>query len=104
MALIVPLRPVPRQTVQIVLADQSCEISVYQQDYGLYVDLSVSNALVIGGVIALNMTRIVRDAYLGFAGDLIFQDVEDDADPVYTGLGTRFLLNYLTEADLAGAG
>jgi hypothetical protein len=105
MAIIVPLVAVPRQTVQVVLGGQSCEIEVFQTDFGLYMNLSVQNAPIVQGMVCLNLVRIVRRLYLGFLGDLVFQDIEDDTDPVYTGLGTRYFLNYIPASALpAGVG
>jgi hypothetical protein len=94
--LIIPLQPVPSQTLTVSLAGQSCRVNTYQKGTGLFVDLYVNDALIIGGVIAENANRIVRDAYLGFVGDLAFFDQQDErADPNWTGLGSRWLLFYL---------
>lgn len=93
--LVVPLSPVPSQTVSVVLAQQSCRISVYAKTTGLFLDLYVNDALIIAGVIGLNTVLIVRDQYLGFAGDLAFFDLQGSADPVYGGLGTRYILGYI---------
>lgn len=102
--LVVPLQALPNQTFQIQLAGQPCTIDVYQLAFGLFVDLYVGGALVAGGVLAENLNRIVRYAYLGFAGDFVFNDTQGKDDPVYTGLGTRFELLYLEEADLEAIG
>lgn len=99
--LLVPTRPTPNQSLQIQLASQPCTINVYQLLYGLFVDLYVADVLIIAGVIALDRNRIVRSAYLGFAGDLAFIDTQGDGDPVYTGLGSRYALAYLTAAEVA---
>ena len=99
--LIVPLRAVPSQNFQTVLNGQSCQIAVYARFYGLHLDLSVNDVPIVSGVLCYNLNRIVRDAYLGFVGDLVFIDNEGTDDPVYTGLGGRFSLAYLTSADLA---
>lgn len=105
MAQIIPLQPVPNQVVTVTLANQLCQINVYQKAYGLFVDLYVSNVLIIGGVIAENLNRIVRSLYLGFVGDLAFIDNQGNLDPVYTGLGTRFSLAYIEASELpAGQG
>ena len=96
---IIPLQPVPNQTLQVTLAGQSCAINVYQKFYGVFVDLYVGGTLIIGGVIAENLNRIVRDAYLGFVGDLAFYDTQGESDPTYAGLGTQFILLYIEEAD-----
>ena len=99
--LIVPLQAVPNQAVTVALGGQVCQINIYQEDYGLFVDLYVNNALIIGGVIAENLNRIVRSAYLGFLGDLAFIDNQGNSDPDYTGLGGRFSLAYLEVSDLS---
>ncbi len=101
---IVPIRPLPNQTLQVQLDRQATALRIYQIAYGLFVDVTLNGAAVISGVIAQNLNRIVRSAYLGFAGDLIFVDTQGDADPIYTGLGSRFLLVYLDAADLAARG
>lgn len=101
MMLIVPLRALPNQTLQVQLAGQPCTINVYQQAYGLFTDLYVAGGLIIGGVICRNLNRIVRSAYLGFTGDLVFGDTQGTSDPLYTGLGSRWQLAYLAEGDVA---
>jgi hypothetical protein len=98
--LIVPLQPVAAQTVLVTLANQACRINVYQKRTGLYVDLYVSNAEIVTGVIAENANRIVRSAYLGFIGDLAFFDTLGASDPYYTGLGAQYALAYLEASDL----
>lgn len=99
--LIVPLSAVASQSVNVQLAGQSCRIDVYQLSTGMFCDLYVADVLIIGGVICQNLNRIVRDLYLGFIGDLTFIDNEGTADPIYTGLGDRFSLAYLSTDDLA---
>lgn len=101
---VVPTQPVPNQTLQVQVNDQPVALNIYQLSYGLFVDVYVANALVIGGVLAQNLNRIVRSSYLGLVGDFAFVDVQDASDPVYTGLGDRYQLIYLDEADLADPG
>lgn len=98
----IPLQAVPSQTVTVLLDEQYCQINVYQKAYGLFVDLYINNALVIGGVIAQNLNRIVRSSYLGFSGDLAFVDTQGTDDPHYSDLGGRFSLLYLSEDEVAG--
>lgn len=99
----IPLQPIPNQTMQVQINNQPCTIDIYQLDYGLFVDLHVGATLIIGGVIALNRTLIVRSLYLGFDGDLVFDDTQGNDDPVYTGLGDRFQLLYLDAAEVVVA-
>ena len=90
----ITLAPVPAQAVSVSLGGQTCQINVYQKRTGLYLDLGVNNVPIIYGVLCLNANLIVRDAYLGFVGDLIFYDTQGSNDPDYTGLGGRFQLLY----------
>lgn len=97
----VPLNPVPSQNLQIVLANQACSIDVYTLSTGLYLDLTSDGKVITTTVSCEDGARLLLDRqYLGFAGDLMFIDTQGDDDPVYTGLGSRFLLIYLEAADL----
>lgn len=104
--LIVPTLPVPSQTMQVNLANQICNIDLYQKDSGLFIDLYFQgqDAPVVAGVICENLNRIVRDAYLGFTGDFVFIDSQGTSDPTFDGLGTRFSLAYLSADDLTEIG
>jgi hypothetical protein len=99
MALTIPLQAVPSQQISCALANQACQLKVYQKSTGMFADVYVNNELIIGGVLCENRNRIVRDAYLGFIGDLEFVDTQGSDDPTYTGLGLRFLFVYLEESD-----
>lgn len=106
MSQIVPLQPLAAQTVTVNLNNQACTITVSQKSTGMFIDLYVDNALIIGGVICQNLNVIVRNAYLGFIGDIAFVDTQGDPntgltqDPFYTGLGSRFLLEYFLPSEL----
>lgn len=107
---IIPLQAVPSQTLVVTLGAQQCTINVYQKFYGVFLDLFATNTisgplptLIIGGQICQNINLIVRSLYLGFIGDLAFVDTQGKSNPIYTGLGTRFLLVYLTPAEVLTA-
>ena len=106
--LIVPLQALPNQTVLAQLSNQSCTINVQQMAYGLFMALYVGPTVIVAGAPCQNLRRVVHDAYLGFLGDLLFNDTQGSSDPVYTGLGgiagARFQLCYVTPADLAAFG
>ena len=100
--LIVPTQALPNQTLQAQLGGQSVELAIYQTTFGLFMDVTSLGNLVIAGVICENGNRIVRDAYLGFLGDLVWYDTQGFTDPVYTGLGSRYVLLYLATTELPG--
>lgn len=97
---IIPLEAVPNQTVTVNLDGQVSQVNVYQTFFGLILDLYVNDVLIIGGVICENLNRIVRSLYLGFSGDLAFIDNQGSTDPVYSGLGARYSLSYLSADEL----
>lgn len=103
MALVVPLQAVPSQQLAVVLGGQSCQIAVYQKRTGLYMDLIVGGAVLFTCVSCLNEVLVVRGESLGFSGNLAFVDTAGAQDPDYTGLGSRWVLFYLTPADLPAA-
>jgi hypothetical protein len=70
----------------------------------LFLTLYVSDELLLSCVICENLVRIVVDAYIGFEGDLVFNDKQGTSDPVFIGLGSRFELVYLAPDDLATLG
>lgn len=101
---VVPLTEAPYQSVSIGLGGQQCIINIYTKSINVpiapsrsiatdpnptyentnpvFVDLYVNDVLVIGGVIARNGVGIVYDAYLGFLGELSFNDLSGEgADP-----------------------
>jgi hypothetical protein len=92
---VIPLNTASAQILSIQLARQSCRLKVYQKTFGLYVDLYVNDVLIIAGQSAHNLVRLVRDAYLGFTGDLVFYDTAGASDPSHDGLSGRFVLLYL---------
>lgn len=108
--LIVPLQAVPTQSLNIVLNSQPCVINLNARTgnirTNLFLDLYVSGSLIIGGVVCLQGARIVRDQYLTYVGDLVFNDSQPNpitgpADPFWQGLASRFQLIYLFPSELS---
>jgi hypothetical protein len=102
--LLVPTQPFPNQQIQITLGGQSVSLNIFQNEYGVFMDVYVGPTLIIAGVLCENLNCIVRDDYLGFIGDLGWFDSQGATDPVYTGFGIRYFLAYLEESDLVAAG
>lgn len=97
----IPLNAVPSQQLSVTLAGQPCQLSIYTlADGALYMDVALNGVAVASCVPCLNNNRIVRAAYTGFVGDFTFHDAQGSSDPVYSGLGARYLLYYLEAKDL----
>lgn len=96
----IPLQPVPSQQFQIVLGTQNCQISIYQKDQGIFVDLSSNGVVISLAVLALDVTPLTVN-YSGFIGNLLFTDTQGTSAPTYALLGTRYQLVYLDAADFA---
>lgn len=99
---IIPLTDNPVQTVNVTLGGQAVTIRLYtkslnipisppgsissmpptyQNSNPVFLDLFLSDALVLGGVPCLNLVPMVRDVYLGFSGDLIMYDTQGVGSP-----------------------
>lgn len=99
--LVVPVQALPAQQLSVILAGQTVDITLRQLVTGLFIDLAANGVEIVGLVLCQNQNRIVRDLYLGFAGDLFFYDNSGAGmDPEFTGLGTRYTLMYLEPSEL----
>lgn len=96
----IPTQAVPSQQLQVVLANQNCQIAVYQKTQGMFVDLNSNGVDISIAVLARNAVFLTCN-YSGFQGNLILIDTQGASDPTYTGLGSRFQLVYLTAAEVA---
>lgn len=92
---IIPLSAVPSQTVSVLLNGLNCRINVYEKSTGVYLDLYVNDAPILTTVLCRDRVQLVREAYLGFIGDLAFADTQGTSDPESIGFGTRYQLVYL---------
>lgn len=99
--IVVPLQSLPSQTLSVSLAGQACAIAIFQKTTGVFLDLTLAGSPCISGVLCHDRVRLVRQPYLGFIGELSFIDTQGGDDPQYTGMGSRWVLAYLTPDDLA---
>ena len=102
--LTITLSPVVSQMFAVQLEGVSCTIKLHQRTTGLYMDLWANGVLVFAGVLCLNITKLIRYAYIraesGIKGELFFADMNGTNDPEYSELGTRYKLFYLTSSEL----
>lgn len=113
---VVGISDVYSQTLTAQLGAQSVTLNLYQLSTagvdsngqpltpGFFMDVLVNGLPIVQGVACENQNRIVRDPYLGFVGDLCWEDTHGASDPSSPGLGSRFQLVYLEAQDVAGRG
>ncbi len=88
---IVPLNPVPSQSVNVTVGGQVARITVRTIGAAIYFSLEG----VVTNRIARDRQRLLTDAkYRGFLGDFSFVDTKGRDDPAYWGLGDRWILVY----------
>lgn len=96
----IPLQAIPSQAVNVVLAKQNCQITIYQKTTGLYFDLVVNDTAVVNTRLIRNAVPLVRHKYLGLLGDFMVMDMQGLSDPEHTGLGSRYQLTYIEVYEL----
>lgn len=89
---VIPVQPVPYQTLNVVLNGTFIRLDLYERSTGLYLNLYLNDVLVVAGAICQNQNPILHAPYLGLGGDLFFMDLQGSDDPLSSGLGTRFIL------------
>jgi hypothetical protein len=94
MVVTVPLRAIPSQSVNVILAGQPCIIDLRDIGGRQYLSLSLNGTVICRNVLVVNRSAIVRAAYTGFVGDLAAVDTQGDEAPDYTGWGTRWFLAF----------
>ena len=97
---IVPVQALPSQVVNVALGGQDVTLNIYQKSTGLFMDVLVGGVALLYGVICENLNPVVRSTYLGFVGDLAWLDTQGADDPLYAGLGARWVLAYFSPSDL----
>lgn len=104
---VVPVQAIPSQTLGFTTsAGQNVSLNIYQMnEHGLFMDVFLNGAALPSGVICQQANRIVRDAYWGLVGDFAWFDTANTTvpeAPYYTGIGARWILCWLSPADLGG--
>lgn len=97
----VTIQAVPAQTLKVVLAEQNCQINIYQKEQGLFVDVVFNGETISAAVIARDAVPLMPRKYLPFKGNLMLIDTQGASDPEYSELGSRFKLVYLTADEYA---
>lgn len=89
----IPLSATPSQSLQTQLApDKKANITLRWLANNLYFSLDG----VVTNRVCRDRQRLLVDAqYREFGGDFLFVDTQGAADPVWSGLGSRYILVYV---------
>lgn len=95
----IPLISVPAQGFQVLLDTQECTFSLYQRNARLFMDMDVGQTRVFTGAVCLDGVNILQAAQAVFSGSLHFVDTQQHEAPQWEGLGTRWLLVYVSAGE-----
>lgn len=90
----IPLLPAAAQSMSCPIAGLQCHIWLRQLSTGLYMDLTANSTPLLRGILCQNGTDLIRNPASPLPGKLYFTDTQGHDDPVFSGLGSRFLLHY----------
>lgn len=96
---IIPLKQIPAQRLQVVLDGQNCTIALYWRWGRVYCDLSVDATKISSSIVCLAMQPLPPFSTLDFKGQLCFIDTLGNEHPQWQGLGERWQLMYLSEGE-----
>ena len=88
----IPLLNGTNQVFNVKIEGKDCRIKIYESSNNLYMDFSIINESVAYGRICRNMLRINIDPKKILKSKVYFQDIEDNHDPLLSGLGVRYML------------
>lgn len=91
---IIPIDPIPNQSFDVDLSDQRCRFDFITKGVFLYMNLIIDEVEKLNGVICLNNVDLIKYDDVGFKGKLYFLDTQGELDPIYYGLGDRWVLIY----------
>lgn len=98
--LYLPIKPEPNQRFSCVLDNQNCTFELYQRYDRLYANVYVNEEAIVLGSVCLDCVSIVQKATTAFTGFLSFMDVLGTDAPQWEGLGDRWQLVFLSEAEV----
>lgn len=88
----IPIKPHPNQKISAVLGGQDVVIELVWRNERLYASVRLNQTDVVCNRLCHNREPIVREAYRGFVGDLLFEDISGCLNPHFAQLGSRFKL------------
>ena len=90
----IPISQEPNQTFNIDLNGQRCVFEFITRGMSLFMNFTLNDRKVIDGMICLNNVDLVQYKEFDFNGKLYFTDTQGNKDPIFNGLGERWVLIY----------
>lgn len=90
----IPIDPIPNQSFDIDISDQRCRFEFITKGVFLYMNLTINEEEKLNGIICLNNENLLLYSDVGIKGRLYFLDTQEELDPIYYGLGDRWILIY----------
>jgi len=90
----IPLLPVPSQVVSTTIRQQNIILSVYLRNGWLFSNVNINGSDVALGTLVHDRVPIIKKTYLPILGNVSIVDQNGTDDPVYTGLGSRFVATF----------
>lgn len=91
----IPILNEPSQTLTVRLGNQTVDIALTMRLGNLYADVRANGKDVVNGRVCLNQEPIIKESFRPFVGELYFEDLQGNENPVYGGLGRRFVLRWI---------
>jgi hypothetical protein len=96
--LIIPIQPIPNQNIRLTVNEQACEITLRQQNTGIYFSLVSDGVSICNSVLVQNAAPL--NSQFNFNGVFVLFDVDGKGKPDYSKLGTKWMLYYLEAGEL----
>lgn len=90
----IPVTSTPSQSLNVIINGTVFRLDIYQRSTGLYMNVWVNGVVVVSGAICQNLNPVVHADYLSLGGDFVWVDMQGSQDPVYSGLGSRYVLTF----------
>ena len=91
---IIPIDKVPNQSFDVDLDGRNFRFEFITKGVFLYMNLSIDEEEKLNGIICLNNVDLIKYDDVGVTGSLYLSDTQGDKDPIYYGLGDRWILFY----------
>jgi len=97
---LIPIQATRNQDRTVQLGGINYGLHIFQNTEGVFMTVSQAGNVIVASALCRDRVRIIRDAYLGFNGDLTFFDTQGTNDPQWQEFGTRYVLAWLEPGEV----